>query len=46
MAKEGVEINRENTTIASISYQCLFKLFNKLSGMTGTAATESEAGGS
>ena len=41
-AKEGVEINGENSVIASISYQCLFKLYKKLSGMTGTAATESE----
>ena len=41
-AKEGVEINGENSIIASISYQCLFKLYKKLSGMTGTAATESE----
>ena len=41
-AKEGVEIKRENTTVASISYQCLFKLYGKLSGMTGTASTEAE----
>ena len=41
-AKEGVEIKRENTTVASVSYQCLFKLYRKLSGMTGTASTESE----
>ena len=41
-AKEGVEIKRENTTVASISYQCLFKLYEKLSGMTGTASTEAE----
>ena len=41
-AKEGVEIKRENTTVASISYQCLFKLYDKLSGMTGTASTEAE----
>ena len=41
-AKEGVEIKRENTTVASISYQCLFKLYDKLSGMTGTAKTEAE----
>ena len=41
-AKEGVEINGENSIIASISYQCLFKLYKKLSGMTGTASTESE----
>ena len=41
-AKEGVEIQRENTTVASVSYQCLFKLYRKLSGMTGTASTESE----
>jgi preprotein translocase subunit SecA len=41
-AKEGVEIKRENTTVASISYQCLFKLYDNLSGMTGTASTEAE----
>jgi len=41
-AKEGVEIQGENSIIASISYQCLFKLYQKLSGMTGTASTESE----
>jgi len=41
-AKEGVEVNGENSIIASISYQCLFKLYKKLSGMTGTASTESE----
>ena len=41
-AKEGVEIKRENATVASVSYQCLFKLYKKLSGMTGTASTESE----
>jgi preprotein translocase subunit SecA len=41
-AKEGVEINGENSIIASISYQCLFQLYHKLSGMTGTASTESE----
>ena len=41
-AKEGVEIQRENTVVASVSYQCLFKLYRKLSGMTGTASTEAE----
>ena len=41
-AKEGVEIKRENATVASVSYQCLFKLYKKRSGMTGTASTESE----
>ncbi len=39
-AKEGVAIQQENQTIASITYQNFFKLYNKLSGMTGTAQTE------
>eukprot|EP00403_Amphidinium_massartii_P021381 CAMPEP_0178386558 /NCGR_PEP_ID=MMETSP0689_2-20121128/8624_1 /TAXON_ID=160604 /ORGANISM="Amphidinium massartii, Strain CS-259" /LENGTH=1184 /DNA_ID=CAMNT_0020006903 /DNA_START=1 /DNA_END=3555 /DNA_ORIENTATION=+ len=41
-AKEGVEIKAESVTLASISYQSLFRLFNKLAGMTGTAATEAK----
>ncbi|MGD8546606.1 MAG: preprotein translocase subunit SecA [Thiohalophilus sp.] len=39
-AKEGVEIQRENQTVASITFQNYFRLYNKLSGMTGTADTE------
>ncbi len=39
-AKEGVEIQNENQTLASITFQNLFRLYNKLSGMTGTADTE------
>jgi preprotein translocase subunit SecA len=41
-AKEGVDIKRENQTLASITFQNYFKLYNKLSGMTGTADTEAE----
>ena len=41
-AKEKVKIQSENQTIASITYQNYFKLYTKLSGCTGTAATESE----
>ncbi len=41
-AKERVEIQSENQTLASITYQNYFRLYNKLSGMTGTAMTESE----
>ena len=41
-AKEKVEIQSENQTLASITYQNYFRLYNKLAGMTGTAATESE----
>ncbi|MDR1026822.1 MAG: preprotein translocase subunit SecA, partial [Rickettsiales bacterium] len=40
-AKEGVEIQAENQTVSSISYQNLFRLYPTLSGMTGTAMTES-----
>ena len=36
-AKESVEIQQENQTLASITYQNYFRLYNKLSGMTGTA---------
>ncbi|MDY6978769.1 MAG: preprotein translocase subunit SecA [Pseudomonadota bacterium] len=39
-AKEGVEIQRENQTVASITFQNFFRLYDKLSGMTGTADTE------
>ncbi len=41
-AKEGVEIQEENQTLATISYQNYFRLYNKLAGMTGTADTEAE----
>ena len=41
-AKEGVEINQESQTVATITFQNYFRLYNKLSGMTGTAATEAE----
>ena len=41
-AKENVEIQEENQTLASVTYQNYFRLYKKLSGMTGTALTESE----
>ncbi|MGL4757804.1 MAG: preprotein translocase subunit SecA [Patescibacteria group bacterium] len=41
-AKEGIEVKAESYTAASITYQNFFKLYEKLSGMTGTASTESE----
>ena len=41
-AKENVEIQEENQTLASTTYQNYFRLYKKLSGMTGTALTESE----
>jgi len=41
-AKEKVEIQSENQTLASITYQNYFRLYDKLSGMTGTALTEAE----
>jgi preprotein translocase subunit SecA len=41
-AKENVEIQGENQTLASTTYQNYFRLYNKLSGMTGTAITEAE----
>lgn len=41
-AKEGVEVEKESRTYASITYQNYFRLYEKLSGMTGTAATSSE----
>jgi preprotein translocase subunit SecA len=39
-AKEGVEVQTENQTLASITYQNLFRMYPKLAGMTGTAMTE------
>ena len=39
-AKEGVPVQRENQTLASITFQNLFRMYTKLSGMTGTADTE------
>ncbi len=39
-AKEGVEIKKENQTLASITFQNYFRMYNKLAGMTGTADTE------
>ena len=41
-AKEGLEIQKENQTIASITYQNFFRSYHKLSGMTGTALTEAK----
>ena len=41
-AKEGVEVKEESMTLATISFQNYFRLYDKLSGMTGTAETESE----
>lgn len=41
-AKEGVVIQQESQTLATISFQNLFRLYTKLAGMTGTAATEAE----
>ncbi len=41
-AKEGVEIEQENQTLASITIQNFFRMYDKLSGMTGTADTEAE----
>ncbi|MBQ7223816.1 MAG: preprotein translocase subunit SecA [Erysipelotrichaceae bacterium] len=41
-AKEGVRIKQETTTLATITYQNFFRLYNKLCGMTGTAKTEEE----
>ena len=41
-AKEGISIKQETTTLATITYQNFFRLYNKLSGMTGTAKTEEE----
>ena len=41
-AKEGVEIQRESQTLATITFQNFFRMYEKLSGMTGTAVTEAE----
>ncbi|WP_417523269.1 preprotein translocase subunit SecA [Marinovum sp.] len=41
-AKEGCEIKPENVTLASVTFQNYFRLYDKLGGMTGTAATEAE----
>ena len=41
-AKEGCKIQPENVTLASVTFQNYFRLYNKLGGMTGTAATEAE----
>jgi preprotein translocase subunit SecA len=41
-AKEGVEVQEESMTLATISFQNYFRLYNKLAGMTGTAETEAE----
>jgi preprotein translocase subunit SecA len=41
-AKEGVKIQRENMTLATITYQNFFRMYDKLAGMTGTAVTEAE----
>ncbi|MFA6995458.1 MAG: preprotein translocase subunit SecA [Patescibacteria group bacterium] len=41
-AKEGVKVQKESQTMATITFQNLFRLYQKLSGMTGTAATEAE----
>ena len=41
-AKEGVEIKKESDTLATISFQNYFRMYEKLAGMTGTATTESE----
>lgn len=41
-AKEGVDIQKESQTLATITFQNYFRMYKKLSGMTGTAATEAE----
>ena len=41
-AKEGVKVRRENLTLATITFQNFFRMYRKLAGMTGTAATERE----
>ena len=41
-AKEGVEIEKETKTLATVTYQNFFRIYNKISGMTGTAKTEEE----
>ncbi len=45
-AKEGVKIENENQTLASITFQNYFRMYEKLAGMTGTAATDAEEFGS
>ena len=41
-AKEGLQVQAENQTLATVSFQNYFRMYSKLSGMTGTAATEAE----
>ena len=41
-AKEGLEIQNESMTLATITFQNYFRMYEKLSGMTGTAKTEEE----
>ena len=41
-AKEGVTVQRESLTLATVTFQNFFRMYNKLAGMTGTAATEAE----
>src|SRR5207245_6715944 len=41
-AKEGVKIERENQTLATITFQNYFRMYKKLAGMTGTAETEAK----
>ena len=41
-AKEGLIIQKENQTIASVTYQNFFRTYHRLSGMTGTATTEAK----
>ena len=41
-AKEGVKVNQENVTLATITFQNFFRIYDKLAGMTGTAITEAE----
>jgi len=41
-AKEGVKVQKESQTMATVTFQNLFRMYKKLSGMTGTAATEAE----
>ncbi len=41
-AKEGIKVQRENQTLASITFQNYFRIYNKLAGMTGTAKTEEQ----
>ena len=41
-AKEGVRVQRENVTLATITFQNYFRMYEKLAGMTGTAMTEAE----